>query len=243
MSFTTSDYEQLQKIMNQNPENQEVIQKLLDSHQYTISKISHEIRNPLALVYSTLQLIESQHPEAKGFKHWSEMREDIEFMISLLQELSSYNNGERLHIEKISSYDFLGRICLSFAASCEESGIAFSSQLPSNLPEIEGDRIKLKEVILNLLKNAKEAVSLNGEISLKASFQNQHLNIRISDNGCGIPAEHMETLFDAFVTYKPEGTGLGLAIAKKTLLAHGGDITVESVLSEGTCFTISLPVT
>lgn len=243
MSFTTSDYELLQKIMNESPENRELLQKLLDSHQYTISKISHEIRNPLALVYSTLQLIESQHPEAKDFKHWTQMREDIEFMISLLQELSSYNNGERLHLERFSSYEFLGRICLSFAASCEEYGITFSSQIPSDLPEIKGDRIKLKEVILNLLKNAKEAVSSNGQITLNACVQNNTLNILISDNGCGIPSEYMETLFDAFVTHKPDGTGLGLAIAKKTLLAHGGNITVESVPSEGTCFTISLPVT
>ena len=243
MSFTTSDYEQLQKILSTSPEGTELLQKLLDSHQYTISKISHEIRNPLTLVYSTLQLIESQHPEAKDFRHWAEMREDMEFMILLLQELSSYNNGERLHLLRFSSYEFLARIALSFAASCEEQNISFSSEIPSDLPEITGDPVKLREVLLNLLKNAREAVSSNPQITMKAYIDAKFLKVSISDNGCGILPEHLETLFDAFVTHKTDGTGLGLAIARKIILAHGGNLTVSSTPSQSTCFTISLPVT
>lgn len=243
MSFTTSDYERLQKILSTNPEGTELLQKLLDSHQYTISKISHEIRNPLTLVYSTLQLIESQHPEAKEFKHWDEMRDDMEFMILLLQDLSSYNNSERLRPLKFSSYEFLARIALSFAASCEDENISFSSQIPSELPDITGDPVKLREVILNLLKNAKEAVSSNPEIRLTACTDAGFLKISVSDNGCGIPPEYLETLFDAFVTHKPEGTGLGLAIARKIVLAHGGNLNVSSIPSKGTCFALSIPVT
>lgn len=243
MSFTTSDYEQLQKILSTNPNGQQLLQKLMDSHEYTISKISHEIRNPLTLIYSTLQLIESQHPETKDFKHWSEIREDLEFTIALLQDLSSYNNSEHLHLKRFSSYEFLGRIALSFASSCEEWNISFSSQIPSSLPEIECDRIKLQEVILNLLKNAKEALSENGQISLDAHVDTDILYIVISDNGCGIPPEYFDTLFDAFVTHKSGGTGLGLAIARKTMLAHSGNITVSSAPNQGTRFTLSLPIT
>ena len=104
MSLTNHEHEQLLQLMNETPENKMLIQKLMDDQQYTISKISHEIRNPLTLVYSTLQLIESQHPEVHTFRHWTDMREDIEFMITLLQELSSYNNGERLKCSSFSSY-------------------------------------------------------------------------------------------------------------------------------------------
>lgn len=245
MSFTTSDYEQLQKILRSNPEGKELLQKLLDEHQYTISKISHEIRNPLALISSTIQLIESQHPETLSFAHWTQLREDIEFLTLLLQELSSYNNGERIRLERFSSYEFLARISLSFALSCEDSGIHYSSMLPSDLPVIEGDAVKLREVILNLLKNAKEAVAVTpqGDITLSASTAGDTLEISISDNGCGIPPEYLETLFDAFVTHKPDGTGLGLAIARKIILAHNGSIHVTSTPSKGTCFTITLPVT
>lgn len=242
MSFTSNDYEDLQKIMNESSRNREVIQKLLDSHQYTISKISHEIRNPLALVYSTLQLIESQHPETKDFKYWSQMRGDMEFMIQLLQELSIFNNGEHLHKVEFSSYEFLSKICLSFAATCTEGGISFASKIPEDLPVINADKMKLQEVILNLLKNAKEAIPEQGLITLHAFTENDMLIIQISDTGCGIPEEYLETLFDAFVTYKAEGTGLGLTIVKRTIQAHGGKILVESEVGEGTCFTVKLPV-
>lgn len=243
MSFTTNDYEQLQKLMNESPENKILLQKLLDSQQYTISKISHEIRNPLTLIYSTLQLIEAQHPETLNYKHWNEMRQDIEFTISLLEELSSYNNGERIKPEAFSSLDFFSHICLSFAASCTDSDIEFTSRISPNLPVITGDRMKLQEVFLNLLKNAREAVSSGGSVRLDATMEHHALKITISDNGCGIPAEQLDEIFEAFVTHKTGGTGLGLAIAKRIIEAHNGRISVKSKSGTGSRFTILLPVT
>ena len=242
MSFTTSDYEQLQKLMNESPENQALIQKLLDSHRYTLSKISHELRNPLALLSSTLQLIESQHPETASFKYWDSMRGDLEYMSQLLSELSAYNNSDRLNKESFSSSDFFKKICLSFAASCADTDVEFTSRINDDLPLIAGDRIKLQEVFLNLLKNAREAVSENGTIRLTASLEDQTLIITITDNGCGIPEEKLKTIFDAFVTHKSGGTGLGLSIAKRVTEAHGGSISVTSTPGQGTSFIVRLPV-
>lgn len=242
MSFTSSDYEQLQQLMNESPENQVLIQKLLDSQQYAISKINHELRNPLTFAYSTLQLIESQHPEITSYKYWDILRGDLEFMSQLLSELSTYNNSERLHNETFSSLDFLRKICLSFAASYVDTDIEFTSELPDSLPTITGDKLKLKEVLLNLLKNAKEAVGPLGIIRLLAETNENNLIIHISDNGCGIPSEHLDTIFDAFVTYKSGGTGLGLSIAKRVVEAHGGTISVSSVTGQGTTFLLKLPV-
>ena len=106
MIFTDQDYGQLQKLMDESPENRALLQKLLDSQHYTLSKVTHEIRNPLALISSTVQLIESSHPEAASFRHWDSLKEDIEYMTRLLAELSSYNNGDRLNPVRFSSYDF-----------------------------------------------------------------------------------------------------------------------------------------
>lgn len=242
MSFTTSDYEQLQKLMNESPQNQALIQKLLDSHQYTLSKISHEIRNPLTLIYSTLQLIESQHPETKTFQYWEEMHNDIEFMISLLEDLSSFNNGERIKKTSFSSHEFLSCICLSFAAALSEDSIEFTSSIPDDLPVISGDKLKLNEVLMNLLKNARESITHNGTISLRAYEKDHLLCIEITDTGCGICPEYLDTLFDTFVTHKTEGTGLGLAIAKRIIEAHGGAIHVTSNVGSGSTFTVFLPV-
>lgn len=243
MLFTTNDYEKLHQLMNSSPETHELLQKLLDSQQYTISKISHEVRNPLTLIYSTLQLIEASHPETREFAHWSELREDIEYTIALLQELSAYNNSEHLHLSTFSAKDFLGQICLSFASSCIDTDIEFTSLITPDLPELTADKLKLHEAILNLLRNAREAVSSTGSIRLEAVLKDQMLQITISDTGCGILPEYLDTVFDPFVTYKPDGTGLGLAIVKRTITAHGGTVTVTSTCGKGTTFSLLLPIT
>ena len=243
MSLTNSEFLQLQKLMDESPENKALLQKLLDSHQYTISKISHEVRNPLALLYSTFQLIEAEHPEAKSFKYWSSMREDMEFMISLLEELSSFNNSERLNTCTISTYEYLSKICLSFASSMVDTPYEFTSKIASDLPDITGDSIKLREVFMNLLKNARESLSEGGRIHFEACATDSTIQVSISDTGCGIPPEKQTQIFDAFVTYKPEGTGLGLAISQRVVSAHGGTITLTSTPGKGTTFTVALPIT
>lgn len=240
--FTTTDYDKLRQIMDESPQKEALIQKLLDSHKMTISTIGHEIRNPLTLVYSTLQLIESQHPEVLTYKYWESMRGDIEYMKLLLEELSSYNNGERLTLTSFSCASFLRPLVLSFAASLTETEIEFTSKIESDLPAITGDAVKLKEVILNLLRNAQDAAASDGSIYLHAYTANGMFNITVTDNGCGIPPEEIDNIFEPFVTHKPSGTGLGLAVSRRIAQAHGGSLTAVSAPGETTSFTLSLPI-
>ena len=157
--LSSTDYDKLQQIMQENPENEALINRLLTSHQMEISTISHEIRNPLTLVYSTLQLIESQHPEVLTFSHWTELHQDIEYMKFLLEDLSSYNNGERLELTPVSASTYFRRIALSFAASIVDTDIEFVSRIPEDLPEISADPVKLRQAVLNLLRNACDALT------------------------------------------------------------------------------------
>ena len=87
--FTESDYEKLHQIMAESPEKEELLTRLLHSHRMDISTISHEIRNPLTLIYSTLQMIEASNPEVLNIRHWSDLHSDIEYMKQLLEELSA----------------------------------------------------------------------------------------------------------------------------------------------------------
>ena len=240
--FTATDFDKLQQIMGESPEKKELIQKLLDSQKMTISSISHEIRNPLTLVYSTLQLIESQHPEVTTYKYWDSMRADIEYMTLLLEELSSYNNGERLRLSEINCTSFLKPIVVSFATSLVECDIEFTSRLEPELPVISGDAVKLREVILNLLRNAKDAVATDGCIYFHAFAEEKQLHISVTDDGCGIPQDDIEDIFQPFVSHKQGGTGLGLAIGRRIASAHGGTLTVISVPGKTTTFTLSLPI-
>ena len=113
------------------------------------STISHEIRNPLTLVYSMLQMIETAHPEVSTFKHWSDLHQNIEYMNQLLEELSSYNNGERLNISQIETNSFLKTLVLSFASSLVDTDIAVSYTYlyPCRFRDIRGSHFFLSHNI------------------------------------------------------------------------------------------------
>lgn len=240
--FTDTDYDKLRQLMAQDPAANELLEKLLTSHQETISTISHEIRNPLTLVYSTLQLIEAQHPEVTSFRYWESLHSDIEYMNNLLTELSTFNNSQRLSVKPIDFHKFMKQLVLSFAASCANTQIEFTSYLAPDLPVIQADALRLQEVFLNLLRNAQEAVDATGTIRLDATHNSTTVIITIKDSGCGISDEYLADIFTPFVTHKPNGTGLGLAIAKRTITAHGGTIQVSSHPDSGTIFTVTLPI-
>ncbi len=209
--------------------------------EFLLSKFSHEIRNPLTTLYSTVQLIEMQHPEVREFRHWSSMTDDIEYMNQLLDELSNFTKSERINVESFDMHLLLEKVCLSFAASIAQSDVEFTSKIDPAISTFCGDKTKLREVLINILKNAYEASQPNQTISFDASLQGNNLVISVRDTGCGIPEEQLATIFEPFVTTKKEGTGLGLAICDHVIKAHGGTIKVSSTPSVGTTFCITLP--
>ncbi len=241
--FTKSDYDKLRQFTRENPELDALIQKLLASHRETISAISHEIRNPLTLVYSAVQLISSKHPEVSDFDHWNSMCEDLTYMKQLLDELSAFNNGSSLFLKEFDFRSFMERLVLSFAVTFADSAVEFTSYLAPDLPVIQGDPIKLREAFLNLLRNASEAVKGRGFIRLDAVYrpQDDTIAVTVKDTGCGIPEEHLDDIFTPFVTHKQGGTGLGLPIVKRTVEAHQGTVSVASKAGSGTAFTVTLP--
>ncbi len=241
------DVNKMNQLMRGNKDAKQIINQLLENHHTAFSTIAHEIRNPLTLVSSAFQVMEVQHPEVKEFLHWSQIQEDIEFMCNLLNELSTFNNGDSLHYSVFSISKLLKNIAISFAISLEdqERNIEFSSDIAPDLHHFTGDKIKLEEVLLNLLKNALEAIpssNSHGFISLKAECITNTLIITIKDNGCGISANQLESIFEPFTTYKPNGTGLGLSLSKRIIEAHGGTISVSSILGKETQFTLKLPM-
>ena len=234
--------------MDESPEKKELLSKLLASHQMTISTISHEIRNPLTLVYSYMQLIDATHPEIHTFKYWKMLRHDIEYMKLLLEELSFYNNGDHLSLSPIDGDTFFKTLSLSFAASLVDTDIQFISSLDDCLPLFYGDKIKLREVFLNLFKNACDATTSsdtpveNPTITFSVGMEDSKLIISLSDNGCGISDEKLSTIFEPFVTYKKYGTGLGLPLCARIIHAHEGHIEVTSVPAVSTTFIVTLPI-
>lgn len=144
------DINKMNTLMEENHDAKQIITQLLDNHHETVSTIAHEIRNPLTLISSSLQVMEIQHPEVKEFPHWKQTAGDVAFMCQLLNELSTFNNGDTLRYSVFSIERLLKNIAVSFAISLdsEDSDIEFTSEIPSNLGDFTGDKVKLEQVLI-----------------------------------------------------------------------------------------------
>ena len=180
--------------------------------QMTLSKFTHEIRNPVALIQSELQMLASAHPELNSYDGWYGIMENLEYIRELLNELSRYNNAEHLSPVQTDITLLLKSIIRSFRPALDYLGITLETDIPQTLPLLCLDQTKIHQALLNLLRNAQD--------------------------GCGMTDSQIKNVFNPFVTYKPTGTGLGLPVTRQIIEAHGGSLKVRSVPGKGTEFQI-----
>ena len=143
------DVSRMNRLMKENRDARKIIAQLLENHRTEVSMIAHEIRNPLTLVSSSLQIMEAQHPEVKEFHNWSQTVEDVRFMCDLLNDLSSFNNSRTLHYSVFPIRKLLKNIALSFAMSLGAcgSGTEFTSRISPDMGEFTGDKVKLEQLV------------------------------------------------------------------------------------------------
>ena len=206
-------------------------QELQIKQQFLLSQISHEIRNPVTLINSFLQLFESHHPEIVKDDCWEKVMENMNFLKALLEEFSSFNNSAKLHLQEIN-LDHIFRETVSVLYQKETA-----------IPLISADPTKIRQVLLNLLTNAREAIGSQGLIRCSLSCDGENVYLCVKDTGTGIPVGYQKDIFEPFVTHKQGGTGLGLAICKRIVSAHNGHIFFRSAAGEETSFTVILPIT
>lgn len=153
--------------------NDDTVSKLKNDFHYTLSKFSHEIRNPLTLISSELQMISSAHPEVEDYDHWNDVMDNLAYVTDLLDDLSVFNNAGRIRLEATDTCDYLKTVISSIKPTLDYLGITFESHIPESLPVLMLDKIRIREMLLNLLKNAWEAVPVpGGKISVSAFSKN-----------------------------------------------------------------------
>lgn len=218
-------------------------EKLDNDYHLIISQISHEIRNPLTYMDSSIQQIQQMHPEVETFELWSQMKNDLQYLNLLLDDLSAFNNGGRLNICRIDPKEFAFDLKDTLLPELLRKHIPLLIKLDDTYPDFYGDPIRLKQAFLNLLKNSIESIEGRGRIDLKIFTHDTRLMIAVKDNGCGIPPELQKDIYLPFVTHKANGTGLGLSIVRRIIKAHHGSIRLRSAVGKGTEFQIHLPLT
>lgn len=208
-------------------------------------KLGHEMGNAITIIRCSLDMIKTQHPEIRDTSYFNVASGEMEYLEELVQDIKYYNQGNVPHktiwnLDKLVR-DTVASLCAAPWAAAADIVVPGQESM-ENIP-VCADRTKIRQVLLNLVKNSCEAGATKIEISLFSSrtFRSTYEVINISDNGCGIDEAHLDTIFDPLVTYKENGTGMGLAISKEILDAHNGRIEVQSS-SSGTSFNVYIPV-
>ena len=209
-----------------------------------IRGLAHEIRNPLNIMDTNLQLLE-EDLEASSFPQILDkikrVRSEIKNLERILSDFLRYTSLTKLKFEKCDLKILIEEELDFIEPEAQRQEIEIVRELEP-LPQVWVDISQLKQALLNLIINANQAMEEGGKLTVTAQFINGQVRIEVKDTGKGISPEMQEKIFDLFYSTKQEGTGVGLAIVKRVIERHGGRITVDSEVGKGTTVSIFLPL-
>ena len=213
----------------------------------TAAGVAHELNTPLGIILGYTQLL------LRGFNEQDGRHGDLEIIEKqtkncrrIVQDLLKFARDSQTKRSYVDLIECFNEVISLLGHQFEKEGVIVKTCFEPDLPKVFADGEKLKQVLVNLLVNAKQAISGNGTIVVtsKVDQGQQGILVSVSDNGCGMSHKTAEKIFDPFFTTKPVGigTGLGLSVSYGIIQAHGGRIEVESEEGVGTTFNILLPL-
>lgn len=205
--------------------------------------VAHEVRNPLTAIRGYVQIIRQQTSLPVHQEYLSVVLKEIDSINRVIQQLLDFSRPRQSQWQQVLLNSLIEETLILVQTSGVQARIAFNVEQDKELPAIVADRELLKQVILNILINAVQAISTCGEIRIRTlSYSATQQAVIIEDNGCGIDIALQKKIFDPFFTTKASGTGLGLALSQRIINAHQGDIHVASMPGCGATFTLILPI-
>ncbi|MBI2091084.1 MAG: GAF domain-containing protein, partial [Deltaproteobacteria bacterium] len=209
--------------------------------------LAHEIRNPLVAIRTFTQLLPEryQDPEFRSSFQALAMKE-VDRICGLVNDLLSFARPSAPNVSAENVNEIVESIARILETEAKEKGVQIYRRLAPSLPKIFVDKEQIKQVCMNVILNAIQAIDGRGVVQISThmfakSGGEQFVQIGIRDSGLGIAEKDLENIFNPFFTTKKEGSGLGLSISHQIVQEHGGYITVESKAGEGTTFFINLP--
>lgn len=212
-----------------------------------LADVTHELRTPLTVIQGNLEaLLDGVYPADSA--HLTPILDETHVLSRLIDDLRTLSLAEsgnlQLHREPTDIGILMGEAVAAFRTAAGTAGLDLRLTLPDDLPLLNVDPVRIREVLTNLIANALRHTPRGGVIHLNVDWHEQHLAISVSDTGSGISSEALPHIFDRF--YKSDssnGSGLGLAIAKSLVTAHGGDIVAHSAPGRETVIRFTLPFT
>ena len=217
--------------------------------------LAHEIRNPLGGIKGAAQLLRRSLDGQSQLREYTDiMIREVDRVNQLIEQLLDLSGPAQLTLAPINIHQLLDDVLLLEGQTANAENIAIKKIFDPSLPPIRGDRARLTQVFLNIVKNAFQAMEQGGTLTIttrletdfhireQGTARNRLIWIDIADEGTGIKEENLPHIFSPFFTTKNNGSGLGLATSYGIIKEHGGLIRVESVEGKGTVFKVSLVV-
>jgi PAS domain S-box-containing protein len=209
------------------------------------SQIAHELNNPIYGIMNTLELLKTEIPPGSKRRRILELSlSETQRLAEMLRNMLSFSKPEEEKRKPIKINELVEGILLMMERQMRESNIKVETYFDEGIPEVMASTNQMRQVMLNLIKNAKEAMPKGGTLTVRTTREDNKVLIHIQDTGAGIPEEIRDKIFEAFFTTKQKvkGVGLGLSVCYGIIKDHGGEIKVESEVDKGTSFKIHLPI-
>jgi signal transduction histidine kinase len=207
------------------------------------SSLMHDVRNPVQVILSSLELIKIFHSDAETVDCCQKMELQCDRLVAMAGELLEFSKGEtKLHLVRTDTNSLLQQFLAFNTDAFRPVGVTLNVE--SDPADIEVDSMRLLRVLQNLVSNAVQALNSKpgARVDVRGWVSDSIFYLSVRDNGPGIPAQIKDRIFEPFATYgKIGGTGLGLAIVKNVITAHRGKIALETQAGQGTEFLIRLP--
>jgi len=212
-----------------------------------LADVTHELRTPLTVIQGNLEgLLDGVYPRDDA--HLTPILEETRVLSRLIDDLRTLALAEsgalKLQKEPTDLATLTSETVASFRAQADAAGIELRAEVAAEMPAIELDPARIRQVLENLIANALRFTPRGGTIRVRCATEDQRAAVAVSDSGAGIPPDELPRIFERFYKSRDSrGTGLGLAIAKNLVAAHGGEISAQSEPGKGTTIRFSIPVT
>jgi len=205
--------------------------------------IAHELGNSLVVISGWVRLLSTKESrEKESGKGLGIIGERAAYASKIIEGLLKFAKPTKPEAAQLDINKTLEEVLNLTGQNMSEKNINIVKNIANKLPKIQGDGAQLKQVFVNIMLNAKEAMPKGGTITVTTSSGAEDVKVMFADTGCGISKENICKIFDPFFTTKEAGTGLGLSVSYRIIKEHGGDIGIESEENKGTTITVKLPV-
>ncbi len=208
------------------------------------ASLAHELSNPLQAIHNSLEMILSFSFSREEMLDYIQMAdEEVERLVEMVNRILDFSRRPSDKFEVLDVNRVVKKVTGLSKKYLEHRHITLYESFDTKVPPVEGNATTLGQVILNLIINGVEAMPDGGTLTIATENpNNEHVEIRVSDSGVGIPQDQLKRIFEPFYSTKSDGTGLGLSISQSIISQHRGEIKVRSQMGGGTSFIVRLPV-